>query len=506
MKIDWKLKGFNLLKFVCNKSLVLHPETCSEMLLMEHDGNLNLKDWITGNGTTEIESSLGDWLEANLTDVVVDPASNDTSDGLGNIVHHPGIVYPGTGLTVEDVEGKLSIVRATDSYFGGLKLGYNNTGHPNYLPLLLTEDSGQAYVDASSISVNNYIYKWNANIDNPTIETDIIPSVYIPNNNDAFSTINLYNYKDYYTNTLYNTPVNTTKCFPVRTDVNGHLYTYVPWNDTTYTFTSGINGFAVNNTSHSAFIHVTPYIQDNIIGSGIAGYLAKFDGTNHITTAVPLGSSTTKFLRNDGVWAIPSGMTATASIYNLPSEFADSEIEQYRILKENFEYGIEADIEEAINKSGAGKHSYINVTNSFTETDSDTLQSILTIINNKLHQYNNKGFQNLSYSFTIKFILKGTGGTGTNDTTANIQVAFPINNSGTPKAYKVDPNSVVSSFAIHSHTSSQLTTYTLDFTIGTSSTTSDKEYVIDVDLYQSIDTEIRWVIRTKAEAYSILMQ
>ena len=44
-----------------------------------------------------------------------------------------------------------------------------------------------------------------------------------------------------------------------------------------------------------------------ITGSGTSGSLAKFNGASSVTNGPALGSDTTKFLRNDGTWQIPSG-------------------------------------------------------------------------------------------------------------------------------------------------------------------------------------------------------
>lgn len=41
--------------------------------------------------------------------------------------------------------------------------------------------------------------------------------------------------------------------------------------------------------------------------SGTSGYLAKFTGSKNIANGPQLGSDTTKFLRNDGQWAVPPG-------------------------------------------------------------------------------------------------------------------------------------------------------------------------------------------------------
>ena len=78
-------------------------------------------------------------------------------------------------------------------------------------------------------------------------------------------------------------------------------------NNTTYTFANGTNGFTVTPSGGSAqTVTVTPSITNNVTGSGTSGYLAKFNGANTITNGVQLGSDTTKFLRNDGTWQVPS--------------------------------------------------------------------------------------------------------------------------------------------------------------------------------------------------------
>lgn len=81
----------------------------------------------------------------------------------------------------------------------------------------------------------------------------------------------------------------------------------VPDNNTTYTFANGTNGFTVTPSGGSAqTVTVTPSIANNVTGSGTSGYLTKFNGANTVTNGPQLGSDTTKFLRNDGTWAVPS--------------------------------------------------------------------------------------------------------------------------------------------------------------------------------------------------------
>ena len=101
--------------------------------------------------------------------------------------------------------------------------------------------------------------------------------------------------------------------------VNGHtVNSDVPSNatftDTTYTFANGTNGFTVTPSGGTAqTVTVTPSITNNVTGSGTSGYLAKFNGANTITNGAQLGSDTTKFLRNDGTWAVPPGAGVTGN-------------------------------------------------------------------------------------------------------------------------------------------------------------------------------------------------
>ncbi len=95
------------------------------------------------------------------------------------------------------------------------------------------------------------------------------------------------------------------------TKINGVTVGSSPeFTDTTYTFTGGTNKFSVSvNGGTASDVNITPSIENNITGSGTRtnGYLAKFSGTNTVTNGPQIGSDTTKFLRNDGSWEVPSG-------------------------------------------------------------------------------------------------------------------------------------------------------------------------------------------------------
>ncbi len=47
-----------------------------------------------------------------------------------------------------------------------------------------------------------------------------------------------------------------------------------------------------------------------VTGNGTSGYLTKFNGNKSVTNGPALGSDTTKFLRNDGTWAVPPGTSS----------------------------------------------------------------------------------------------------------------------------------------------------------------------------------------------------
>ena len=108
--------------------------------------------------------------------------------------------------------------------------------------------------------------------------------------------------------------------YGVGLDAGGKLSVNVPWtdNNTTYTFTSGTNGFKVTPSGGTTqTVTVTPSITNNITGSGTSGCLAKFNGTNTLTSGPKFGSDTTKFLRNDGEWEVPTGTGVTGNYLRL---------------------------------------------------------------------------------------------------------------------------------------------------------------------------------------------
>lgn len=99
MKIDWKLKGNNLLRFGCGKDVTVHPETCSKMVLMNCNEDKSLYDWITNDGESTLGTSLSNWLVSNPPYTT---ATKDNPSGLLKISNQISNVSGGT--IVEDSE------------------------------------------------------------------------------------------------------------------------------------------------------------------------------------------------------------------------------------------------------------------------------------------------------------------------------------------------------------------------------------------------------------------
>lgn len=86
------------------------------------------------------------------------------------------------------------------------------------------------------------------------------------------------------------TAQTTQAVYPIKIDAQGHISAY---------------GSAVT-------IPTIP--SNNVTGSGTSGYLVKFNGANTITNGPAIGTGTTKFLREDGTWAVPGGGGTVTSV------------------------------------------------------------------------------------------------------------------------------------------------------------------------------------------------
>lgn len=177
-----------------------------------------------------------------------------------------------------------------------------------------TGETGKIYVDKAT----NLTYRWSG-----TAYVEISPSLALgETSSTAYRGDRGATAYSHATDSSRLTTAKTSGLYKVAVTAEGHVASAtaveksditglgIPGSDTntTYTFAGGTNKFTVTPSGGTAQdVTVTPSITNNVTGSGTSGYLAKFNGTNTITSGPQLGSSTTKFLRNDGTWAEVSG-------------------------------------------------------------------------------------------------------------------------------------------------------------------------------------------------------
>ena len=98
-------------------------------------------------------------------------------------------------------------------------------------------------------------------------------------------------------------------------------------------------------TSSNKLATASDIPSNNVTGSGTSGSLTKFNGTNTITDGPELSSTistqtrNTKFLREDGVWSVPSYTEKISVYYALFSQKTKSEVDSQlksEINTENF--------------------------------------------------------------------------------------------------------------------------------------------------------------------------
>lgn len=298
MKIDWKIKGWNLLKFGCSKDSVIHPETCSDVVMLGHNNSLSLSNWITEDSTKKMKNSLSEWLAEYYASATLAIAANDETDSQQQIIHHAGIIYPSEGLTVIDEAGGLSLTKATSDTLGGIKLGYTDTDSTRGVHL---DSSGNAFVSIDNISTDNYLQDWNG------IITTQSPRVYF-NNDDSLGKLDLStyltNFKDYYKG--IGTP-DWQRMYPVRTDTEGRLYTYVNWEDTTYyAFGGTVAGLVPNANSVTA--KSTKFLNAN--GDWATPTNTTYGVFSSSTNGlVPKSTNSAAYLQGNGTWTVPQNTT-----------------------------------------------------------------------------------------------------------------------------------------------------------------------------------------------------
>lgn len=325
MKIDWKLKGFNLLKFNCNKNAVVHPETCSDMVQMEHDGTLNLTDWIK-SGTSSIGDNLADWITTNLGDTVtidtswnpnINNLDNNNSVSLGyiggavnNPVRVPYTTYSQIGLlginsdsSFNVSNGILGLNAASSNYYGGIKTGFVDIPAQNKYKVEL-DSNGKAYVNIGNIVAQSYLYSWNI-VDSRAL-TGLTATVYNASDIWNYSQLDLgdLNGYDEFVRFLFKTPPTTNnleRIYPIRADHHGLLFAFVPWENHTLYRVSGTDTLQWDDST----INIVPRNNVSFTGTPTTNCLTKFNSNGTITNGPALGVGTTTYLRNDGTWHTP---------------------------------------------------------------------------------------------------------------------------------------------------------------------------------------------------------
>lgn len=336
MKIDWKLKGLNLLKFNCNKDQIVHPETCSDMVLMGHDGEINLTDWLTTGGMQPfpICDNLAEWITTNLSsslniDTTWTPnianLDDNNSISLGYIasnntnpvrvpygsVSQIGLLGINSSSSFSVTNGILSLNEATSNYYGGIKLGFANTENKYKVEL---DSNGKAFVDIGTVSATSYLKGWN--IIGSIYDTTAIATVYDSNDSSDHWSYKYLGLKDLsgYTDLmgdLYSVePTNSStikRLYPIKVDKYGLMYSYIPWKEyslsrpdtNTNILQWYVNGVITQN------IDITPANGVTYSGTTTSGYLTKFSASGVVTNGPALGTNDGKYLRHDGEWTVP---------------------------------------------------------------------------------------------------------------------------------------------------------------------------------------------------------
>lgn len=154
----------------------------------------------------------------------------------------------------------------------------------------------------------------------------------------------------------------------------------------------GTNKFLIGDGTNYIEVGVTPSITNNITGSGTSGNLAKFNGNNTITSGPTLSSAitsqnqSTKFLREDGTWAVPSYTNNT----HRPIQYNGGEILGNNTTALNFVAGSNITITPEQN---ADKTAY---TGKITIAAKDTTYNVVTNTVNGLVKAPNNNDANVS--------------------------------------------------------------------------------------------------------------
>lgn len=187
------------------------------------------------------------------------------------------------------------------------------------------------------------------------------------------------------------------------------------------------DGISVYDEEIKAYIDEQGFVK----GAGNGNNLAKFDSNGEIANGPSLGDSTTTYLRNDGVWAIPPGTGGLSSIGDISDVNIESPTEGQALI-------YDADDNEWVNRDIASIAQDISYDNTNSTLSSTNVQGAIDEINSPTFteaetRVNITGGEKLSILFgkIKKFFtdLKTVAFTGSYDDLSN-KPTIPTKTSG----------------------------------------------------------------------------
>lgn len=414
MELDWKLKGSNLLKFNCNKESIVHPETCTKMVQMDHNSNKSLYDWITNNGATDLKSCLGDWIDSSIIEVIYTPTYQSLDDSnsmlFGTINNTPvripfgtssdastplfGVFKAGDGLNVDN--GILNVGIATSDIIGGIKTGYLSSGLNKAVEL--DPQTQKAFVNLSGASINSTINSW---YENTEFSSENLPKTY---HVQTHANWNNYEVNGEF-NTLFNDviPAGSSRIYPICQDIEGKMFTFVPWSDTTY---------EIFNDARSGIVPYTSGVTNkntkflNAVGSWVSVPYSSLTDTPSVLSSQSHASNTnylikgsgylvtpTKYLKEDGTWSVPTDTTYSADNESIIMDTGNIFYDPHQYSRTTNKYG---EITDHLNLSKFRKIDYKVVG---LPADSSTAELDLFNILNTIAKLSDNGSATITYGY-----------------------------------------------------------------------------------------------------------
>ena len=270
---------------------------------------------ITGSGTTTVTSDADGNITISSADSKVGTVTSITlTQGTGISIENSGTAITTSGsrtIGLADNYGDTKNPYASKTARYVLAAPANAAGMPSFRALTGADVGLGNVLNTTQVTGIGQgadgkirVYKGDSNYEDVAVEIVATESSSVASAQKLSSYGGSTKQPVYFPSTGTNAGKPVAISYTIETSVpSGAVFT-----DTTYTFTSGTNGFTVTPLNGTAqTVTVTPSITNNITGSGTSGYLAKFNGANTITSGPALGTDTTKFLNNKGEWSVPSG-------------------------------------------------------------------------------------------------------------------------------------------------------------------------------------------------------